>query len=270
MRKVFGVLMILLMILSGVLSFGNKDTAKKEAKAAKVQEVKEQKVVQKKKGTDKRRKTAKKKTSEYDFSKPVPQGKKVKMSYFSDAVFIGDSRTVGFLQCVKLPGETGYACKGNAVNTALSQVVKAKDGKQKMMLNAIKEEKYKKVYLMFGINETGWPSAKRFVNAYWKLIKTVRKYQPDAIIYVQSIYPVSKKVSAEHSYMTNKRINQFNRAILKMCKKHKLYYVDVAAALKNKNGNLPKSAAVDGVHARKKYCKKMLKYLRSHTVKAKK
>lgn len=255
MRKAFVFLMVLIVLLSGVLSCGSENAAKEGTKAAKIEKTKVQKRERQKKES-------------YDFSKPVPKGKRVKMSYFSDAVFIGDSRTVGFLQCVKLPGETGYACQGNAVNTALTQMVKAKDGKQKMMLNAIKEEKYKKVYLMFGINETGWPSAKRFVNSYWKLIKTIRKYQPDAIIYVQSIYPVSKKVSSEHSYMTNKRIKQFNKAILNMCKKHKLYYVDVSAALKTKGGYLPKAAAVDGVHVRKKYCKKMLRYLQRHTVKA--
>ena len=217
------------------------------------------------KNGSKERKSTKK--DEYDYGKPVPKCKQVKLSYFSDALFIGDSRTVGFVQSVKMPGARTYSKVGNAVNTTLSMTVKAKDGQQKLMLNALKDESYKKVYLNFGLNETGWAYKKKFVEAYVRLIKNVKKYQPDAVIYVQSIYPVSKKVSDNHDYMTNKRIREYNKALQKMAKKQKVYFVDVAAAVKNKNGDLPSKAAKDGVHVRKKYCQKMLRYLRRHAVK---
>ncbi|SFQ45203.1 GDSL-like Lipase/Acylhydrolase [Lachnospiraceae bacterium XBB1006] len=207
-----------------------------------------------------------KKELSYNFKKPVPEGDKVKKSYFDDALFIGDSRTVGFLQCVDLKKATGYASVGCLVNAALAQSVKLPDGTTTTVAKALKKESFGKVYLMYGVNETGWNYTSQFVKRYRKLIRYVKKTQKDATIYVQSIYPVSQKVSEQSKYISNKRIRQYNKALQKLAAKEKVYFVNMAESVSNRQGALPKDAAVDGIHLRKKYCKRWLRYLRCHTV----
>lgn len=55
------------------------------------------------------------------------------------------------------------------------------------------EPQHKRVYIMLGINDLGWPSMETFTGNYSKLIDAVRSSQPNATIYVQSILPVSKR-----------------------------------------------------------------------------
>lgn len=211
----------------------------------------------------------KKESEEEEFQSAVSKSKKVGMDYFSDAVFLGDSRTEGLIISTGLSKAAFYGGKGLTVDTAFTQnVVRLSGSKSKITpIDALKKKKFNKVYVMFGINELGWAYDDIFVERYTKLINEIQKLQPDAKIYVQSILPVSKEKETKDKIYNNKKIIRYNKLIKKMAENEKVYYIDVASAVRNKDKVLPVSASTDGVHLNKEYCGKWLDYIKVHTVK---
>lgn len=182
---------------------------------------------------------------------------------FSDAVFIGDSRTEGLQINTGLTTARFLAAKGLMVDTALkNNVIKLKNGSRGTVIDGLKEGTYNRVYVMFGMNELGWPYLDVFTSRYEKLITEIKKVQPNATIYVQSILPVSKAKSDKDSIYNNENISKFNKAIKDMANKNGYIYLDVASAVKDSNSALPSNASSDGVHLNKEYSQKWLNYLR--------
>ena len=198
-------------------------------------------------------------------TEPLPEG--VDDSYFDDAVFIGDSRTQGLQLYGGLPGGTTfYAAKGVNVGTVGAATIKD-GGEEVTVYEALKRHSFGKVYVMLGVNELGWASEKTFIVRYGELLDEIRNSQPDAIIYVQSILPVSKSKS-DSSVYTNSRIDLYNGLIKQMCEEKGAVYLDVAEAVRDDSGALPEEATVDGIHLKKDYCIKWKDYIRTHTVPA--
>lgn len=182
---------------------------------------------------------------------------------FSDTVFIGDSRTEGLQINTGLTTARFLAAKGLMVDTALkNNVIKLKNGSRGTVIDGLKEGTYNRVYVMFGMNELGWPYLDVFTSRYEKLITEIKKVQPNATIYVQSILPVSKAKSDKDSIYNNENISKFNKAIKDMANKNGYIYLDVASAVEDSNSALPSNASSDGVHLNKEYSQKWLNYLR--------
>lgn len=202
----------------------------------------------------------------YDFSQPVPESAAVDISYFDDAVFIGDSRTEGLILNMNLSQITAYTHKGLMVNTALTDSVIELNGQNVTIIEALKQTQFSKVYIMLGINELGWYYGSRFIEYYGQLIDEIRAVNPNALIYIQSILPVSKKVSSTHNYVKNEKIIEYNILLAQMAAEKKVFYVNPAEAVTDENGCLPDDAATDGIHLKKSYCETWLNYLETHTV----
>ena len=182
---------------------------------------------------------------------------------FADAVFIGDSRTEGLQINTGLTSARFLAAKGLMVDTALkNNLIKLKSGSKGTVIDGLKEGSYNRVYLMFGMNELGWPYLDVFTNRYEKLIEEIKSVQPNATIYLQSILPVSKEKSDKDSIYNNENISKFNKAIKEMADKNGYIYLDVASAVMDSNSALPSNASSDGVHLNKEYSQKWLNYLR--------
>lgn len=107
-----------------------------------------------------------------------------------------------------------------------------------------------------------------FIKKYGEIIDEIKNINPEAIIYVQSIFPVSQKVSSSHSYVRNTRINEFNLLIQQMIEEKQVYYINSAESVATSDGVLPEEAASDGIHLKKDYCDKWLEYLKTHTINA--
>ena len=186
-------------------------------------------------------------------------------SFFDDAVFIGDSRTEGFMIYEDV-NATSYTHKGLMVDTIFTSPVITQDGEKITVMEALKNTSFNKVYIMLGINETGWQSSYFFIQKYGEIIDEIKKINPDAVIYVESILPVSEKVSMNHSYIKKAKIDEYNNLIKEMVKEKGVYYLDVSSAVANEAGYLPEDAATDGIHLNKKYCDKWLQYLKTHYI----
>jgi len=204
----------------------------------------------------------------YDYSLPVQVSEAVDNSYFDDAVFIGDSRTEGFMLYTGLSNATYYTHKGLMVNTVFTSPVINMNGQKVSVMDAVKlNSKFKKAYIMLGINELGWAYSNLFVEKYGNIIDTIKQSNPNAQIYIQSLIPVTYSKSSSDKVYNNNKIKEYNQLLQKLAQDKKVYYVNVAEGLAESNGCIPEDSAFDGIHLKKPYCQKWLEYLKTHTVK---
>lgn len=203
---------------------------------------------------------------QYDYTASVPAGAAVDNSYFDDAVFIGDSRTQGFIIYNGLSNATAYMDKGLKVDTAFTKADIEVNGVKMSAMDALAQNKtFKRVYVMLGVNELGWAYSDIFIEKYGELVDKSKEIKPDAEIYIQSILPVSEKKSSSDKIYNMTKINEYNSLIKKMAEDKKVYYLNVAEAVADSSGYLPAEASTDGVHLNKEYCGKWLDYLKNHT-----
>lgn len=201
-----------------------------------------------------------------EYNPIVPESDIVLDDYFNDAVFIGDSRTEGFIISNSLSNAKSLTVKGLMVDTAFTRPAINMNGEKLTVMKALSKIKFKKVYIMLGINELGWAYEEVFIKKYAELIDYVKGLNSEAQIYIQSIIPVSYEKSSSDKIYNNKNINNFNKLILKMTKEKQVYYVNVEECLKDDEGNLPVGASTDGIHLKKEYSEKWYEYLKTHTV----
>lgn len=214
--------------------------------------------------------------SEYDYSKPVPQGSEVSKDSFTDAIFIGDSRMEDFGFFSGLAGKAKfYTHIGLTVNHLVSddesKLTRFKiNGEELTFEEAIrKNSDFSRVYIMLGYNELGWPYIDSFIEYYVNVINMIKTVQPDADIYVECIIPVAREISGDGvdpETENNENIAKFNQAIQKMCEDNKYYYVNVQETLVDGEGYLPDGSASDGIHLKKEYCIKWYEYIATHCV----
>lgn len=202
----------------------------------------------------------------YDYSFPVPQSETVELSYFDDAVFIGDSRTEGFIMNTGLSNAISYTYKGLMADTVYTSPVINIEGEKLPVMEALEKTSFSKVYIMLGINETGWPNNNIFISKYEKIINDIKAFNPDAIIYVQSVLPVSTSVSERHQYVKNQKIDEYNVLLLEMAHRNKVCFVNSAESVSSPDGSLPDDAAPDGIHLNRAYCEKWMEYLKTHVI----
>lgn len=197
----------------------------------------------------------------------LPESAAVDNSYFSDALFIGDSRMQGFVLYSGLTDVTGYTSVGLTVDTAYSKAFVDLSGEKLTLADALGRvgANYKRFYLLFGMNELGWGTWSVFVSKYGGLIDIIQKANPDAVIYLESLIPLTKEKSSQSEWLNNDHINSFNQMIWQLAKDKGVYYLDTALGLADENGVLPAEDSTDGVHLNKAACGRWLDYLKTHT-----
>lgn len=194
------------------------------------------------------------------------------MEYFSDAVFIGDSRTDGLQLYSGIKGTTFLSYKGITVFDVMEREDKKVveiDGQKYTILEALSKGSYAKVYVALGVNELGYQNSGAFAQTYGEFIDKVRELQPGAEIYVQSLVPVNPekcKASGQPSWLSNEGISYYNTALQAMCQEKEVIFLNISEALVDEQGILPAEATVDGLHFTKDWYKKWLEYLMTHTV----
>lgn len=205
------------------------------------------------------------KDSSDTFDPVVPKSEKVKNDYFKDALFVGNSRTMGLQLSAGVEGAEYITDIGMNVGAFFDREI-SYQGQMMTMADAVSLGEYKKVYLMFGINEVGWYDTGAFIRCYGKIIRHIRKVQPEAVIYVQSVIHCTKEKAQEDKIFGKKRINEYNELLKKLAARKKVYFVNVDEAVVNEKGILPDEASSDGIHLNYAYCKKWMNYLKTHTV----
>ena len=160
-------------------------------------------------------------------------------SYFDNALFIGDSRTVGIREYGSLGNADFYCREGLSTGDAKGE---ANSGE---LANMLSSGKYKKIYIMLGINEIGNDIEGTFGN-FKALVETVRSKAPDAIIFLQANMHVS--ADSQTSAINNDRINALNDRISTLADKSTIFYININPVFDDANGNLDSGYTSDGVH----------------------
>lgn len=193
----------------------------------------------------------------------------VEDDYFSDAVFIGDSRTVGMYEYGGLEEiSTFYASKGLTIYKVFEEPIE--DTLQKKEKQTIKQalsnRQFAKVYIMLGINEMGQGTIETFIIKYQEVLKQIQELQPNAIIYLQAIIKVTAKRSEKGDYITNEGIEQRNAELEKLADNKTIFYLDVNPSICEETGGLEPSYTTDGVHLKAKYIPLWKEFLQQHAV----
>lgn len=196
----------------------------------------------------------------------VPKGDWVKSEYFDDAMFVGDSITYGMQVYNTMTNATVIAHTGINPQTILNKAVIQQDGEMLTILQAMDQHDPGKIYIMLGANGVAFLEEEDMMGFYGEFIDAVQQQHPDALVYVQSILPVTAEKSEDERY-SNDRIDQYNISLMNLCKEKGVYYLNVAEAFKDENGNLPTEASPkDGMHFGSTYYMKWFDYLKCHAI----
>lgn len=199
----------------------------------------------------------------------VPENGRVDDSYFSDAVFVGDSRTESLRMYSGIsPSPKFFSGVGLTVTKVFSDQIVQLNGQWLTVADALRQADYNKVYIMLGMNELGWVYESVYAQDYGRIIDVIRETHPDATIYVQSIIPVSKwkDTTDPDRIYTNANVVRLQKVLCEMCEEKNVHYVNVAEVMQDENGYLFSEATEDGMHLTQEYCKIWAEYLRTHTV----
>ncbi len=202
-------------------------------------------------------------------------------TYFSeDTLFIGNSLVVG-MQKIAAIDTTYYATIGMSVKQFFEKPMfvspdgdENKDGSPKIVTTAeaiVREGDFRRVYLMFGVNELGWPGSSAFFDYYERLIDLILNVRPDAVIYVQGLLPMNEAVYAASAetpseYFTNTRIAEYNEKLSALAARKSVVYLNPGEVIADESGVLPADATTDGIHLNAAYIRRWAEYLYTHTV----
>ena len=168
--------------------------------------------------------------------------------YFSDTLFLGDSRTVGFYLYAKIPGATYFARTSmNVYNVFDDKVSETKDTSSYNLAALLTERKFGKIYILLGINEIGY-SHTSVVKNYASVIEYIKQYQPEAKIIIQSNMHVTKKKSDSNSTFSNTRIDELNRRLAALADNEKVFYLGFEEIFDDESGAMSSDYSGDGVH----------------------
>ncbi len=180
----------------------------------------------------------------------------VEDDYFADAVFIGDSRTVGMYEYGGLE-ETAdfFASTGLTIYKLFDAEIVPVEGQKKKITveQALTENSYRKIYLMIGINEMGTGTVESFADAYRAAVDHLLELQPDAILYIQGIMKVTAQRSGQGDYINNEGIEERNEALKQIADNDRIFYLDVNPQICDESGGMTPSYTFDGVHLKAQY-----------------
>lgn len=180
------------------------------------------------------------------------------ITYFDDALFIGDSRTVGIMEYGDFDRSDFYCSQGLSAYKINETEVNGMNFDE-----LIDSKQYGKVYVMLGINEVGMDH-EYVLTAYRAIVEKLKVHQPDAIIYVQANLHVSSY--AEDGIITNASIDDLNRGIASLADNKRVFYVDINELYDDEYGYFNSGYTSDGVHPLAKYYTQWCSWLCTKTV----
>ena len=184
-------------------------------------------------------------------------------SYFDDALFIGDSRTVGLSQYARLGKADYFADVGLSVFQMFS--VKATDeGFSKATLEELLGQKqYGKIYIMLGLNEAGYPLSS-LADTYRSDLEQIKALQPNAKIYLQALFGVTRNKASATSYLVPENVAAVNAEIQALADGADVFYLDFQRIFTDEEGFLLEDYTGDGVHLYGKYYAMWSQWLCEH------
>ena len=209
----------------------------------------------------------------------LPKSQRVPSSYFDDAVFVGDSVSLGlsyYEAAADVLGKAqfltaGSLGSGNALQAVTEKSVHPRYNGQKMKVEkAIAACGAKKVYIMLGMNDIGAYGVEKSAENFRTLCKKILAESPFVKIFVESVTPrVNQGGKVDNAKLNNKNITKYNEALAAICAEEDWYFVNVAETMFDDNGYLKRAYCSDpdgmGMHFSYDGCKAWVDYLYTHT-----
>lgn len=186
---------------------------------------------------------------------PVPAGE------FDNALFIGDSRTLGLLYYGGIGNADVFATRGMTAARALSESVSVKSTSYEIKLEPLlQQRKYERIYIMLGINEIGG-TIEGISRTYTNLYNKVRAAQPEAQIYLCANLLITHARSLKDPIYNNTRLNAINNFIATLADGGLTKYINVNEIFSDSNGAFGAAYTTDDFHPIPKYYKQWAQWL---------
>ena len=186
--------------------------------------------------------------------------------YLKDFVFVGDSIPLYYAEYEGITGHQIWNKNGinpETIKTSNININYGNDGEM-LVIDAFKKYKPKYALITLGSNSAGWMKVEYFISEYKELIHKIQEVSKDTKIIIQSIPPVSSKLDIDNS-LNNKKINNYNYYLLKMCSELNIDFLNSATSLKDVNGACKIGyCQSDGIHQTKDGIIALVEYLKTH------
>lgn len=168
-------------------------------------------------------------------------------SFFDDALFIGDSRMVSSAYYARLGKADYFTDVGMNVFQMFSVTASDDNFDATDLTTLLQNRTYKKIFIMLGINECGYPMSS-LLSAYQEDIDTLKRLQPDATIYLLKVYGVSRSVAESASYFSPQRLQEVNDGIAGLSDGKKVHCLDASHLYCDDEGYMKEEYTSDGIH----------------------
>ena len=172
-------------------------------------------------------------------------------SYFSDALFIGDSRTVGLSLYGEIKGATYFAKNSATVYTFLNGYETAKPDPRmgdRTLSEVLAGRKFGKIYILFGINELGGSAPSAVRGGFERFVSLLKAAQPNAKIIIQSNMHVTKAYEEKYPVRGKDRVNELNSLLAGLANGKDVFYLGFETLFDDEEGYLREDYARDGLH----------------------
>ncbi len=182
-------------------------------------------------------------------------------SFFDDAVFVGDSISLGWRNYVSKVRKSdslffggsegaqflvsGSLGAGNSLWAVSGESVHpAYQGEQMQLWQSIPLTGAKKVFVMFGLNDVGLYGVEKTIENFGTLFGKIKAAVPDVQFYVLSATYV--KAGGERGKLTSANLRALNLALIDFCHANGYEFINIADPLADTDGNLKASYCSDG------------------------
>ena len=201
----------------------------------------------------------------------APAFQQVDEDYFNDALFIGDSRTVGLYEYGKIEDRAQFYARTSLTIYDIIEkkepIVKTADDRGYITVEqALSENQFGKIYIMIGLNEMGTGTAQSFAQAYENVISRIRELQPQAIIFIQAIMHVGPEKDQTDPIFNNANVEARNQLLAQLADNQNIFYLNINEAVCDENGCLRSDWTFDQIHLKAAYYQQWKDYLLAHGI----
>ena len=209
------------------------------------------------------------------FTALVPESEEGPVSFFDQAVFIGDSISMTLEAYCNASGALGgaqFLCAGSMspTNMLSGQILPEYpkgSGQKPAIEESVAATGAKVVYVMLGMDNIAY-GIEKATGDYLTILNNIQTANPGVQIVVQSVTPMSDASTSYSEKLNNEQINAFNETMKEYCQTNRWYYVDVAEAFRDEEGFLKKEYCSDystmGMHFTYDGAKVWVQYLKTH------
>jgi hypothetical protein len=180
-------------------------------------------------------------------TEPEPVFVQLEESWFDDALFIGDSRTVGMKNYYKLGKAQYFTNIGMNIYSVFAQMDKHPIYGHIFLEDLLQRETFGKIYIGIGLNECNY-EYEYIEQGFEKLVNMIKQHQPDCKIILQSIMMCSKKTAKGNWYFDQENLGNINAIIKSFADGETVFYIDSNEWIVDEEGYLPADMTHDGIH----------------------